>query len=251
MLASCKANGTTTIINAAREPEIVDLQDFLNSMGAHIRGAGTDVIEIKGTEKLHDCEHTVIADRIVAATYMAAVVVAGGRAEIKNVVPNHISAFIAVMRECGASISVCDDSITITAPKYIRPVKMINTLPYPGFPTDAQSLVMTVMATAKGTSIIKENIFGGRFNHAGELARMGADISIADKIAVVRGVRNLSGCEVAAADLRSGASLVVAALCAHGETTISNVCYIDRGYENFEQTLSLLGADIERVDESD
>ena len=251
MLAACKANGTTTIINAAREPEIVDLQDFLNSMGAHISGAGTDVIEIEGTEKLHDCEHTVIADRIVAATYMAAVVVAGGRAEIKNVVPNHISAFIAVMRECGASISVCDDSITITAPKYIRPVKMINTLPYPGFPTDAQSLIMTVMATAKGTSIIKENIFGGRFNHAGELARMGADISIADKIAVVRGVRNLSGCDVAAADLRSGASLAVAALCAQGETTISNVCYIDRGYENFEQTLSLLGADIERVDESD
>lgn len=251
MLAACRTQGTTTIINAAREPEIVDLQEFLNSMGAHISGAGTGVIEICGTEKLHDCEHTVIADRIAAATYMAAVVVSGGRTEIKNVVPNHISAFIAVMRECGASITVSGNSVMVTAPKYIRPVKMINTLPYPGFPTDAQSLVMTVMSVARGTSIIKENIFGGRFNHAGELARMGADISIADKIAVVRGVRSLSGCDVEAADLRSGASLAVAALCAKGETTISNVCYIDRGYENFEQTLSLLGADIERVDEID
>lgn len=251
MLAACRGKGTTTIINAAREPEIVDLQEFLNSMGADVRGAGTDVIEIRGVLEFHDCEHTVIPDRIAAATYMAAVTVAGGRAEIKNVIPNHISAFIAVMRECGASVTVRDNSVFISAPKYIRPVKMINTLPYPGFPTDAQSLVMTVMSVARGTCIIKENIFGGRFTHAGELARMGADISIADKIAVVRGVRSLSGCDVSAADLRSGASLAVAALGALGETTISNVCYIDRGYENFEQTLRGLGADIERVDISD
>lgn len=248
MLASCRGSGTTTIINAAREPEIVDLQAFLNSMGTRIKGAGTDVIEIQGVSEFHDCEHTVIPDRIAASTYMAAVVMAGGNAEIKNVIPNHISAFIAVMRECGASVIVRDNSVLIYAPKYIRPVRMINTLPYPGFPTDAQSLVMTVMSVARGTCMIKENIFGGRFTHAGELARMGADISIADKIAVVRGVRSLSGCDVSAADLRSGASLAVAALCAKGETTISNICYIDRGYENFEQALRSLGADIERVD---
>lgn len=251
MLAACKGSGTTTLVNAAREPEIADLQDFLNSMGADIRGAGTGVIEIRGVDDFHNCEHTVIPDRIAAATYMAAVAVAGGSAEIKKTVPNHISAFIAVMRECGASVTVRGDSVFISAPKYIRPVKMINTLPYPGFPTDAQSLIMTVMSVARGTSIIKENIFGGRFTHAGELARMGADISITDKIAVVRGVRRLSGCRVSAADLRSGASLAVAALGAQGETTICNVCYIDRGYENFEQNLSMLDADIERIDVSE
>lgn len=251
MLASCRGNGVTRIINAAREPEIVDLQAFLNSMGAKVSGAGTDVIEIHGVSEFHDCEHTIIPDRIVAATYMSAVAVAGGRVEIENIIPNHISAFIAVMRECGASITVRDNSLTITAPTYIRPVRMINTLPYPGFPTDAQSLVMTVMSLAKGTSIIKENIFGGRFTHAGELMRMGADINIADKIAVIRGVRTLSGCPVRAADLRSGASLVVAALSADGETEISNVCYIDRGYEELEKTLSALGADIERIETVD
>lgn len=251
MLAACRGCGTTSIINAAREPEIVDLQKFLNSMGARIKGAGTDVIEIRGTDRFHDCEHTVMPDRIVAATYMAAVAVAGGSAEIKNTVPNHISAFIAVMRECGASVAVRGNSVFISAPKYIRPVKMINTLPYPGFPTDAQSLIMTVMSVAKGTSIIKENIFGGRFTHAGELVRMGADISIADKIAVIRGVRELSGCRVSAADLRSGAALVVAALGATDETTVCNVCYIDRGYEKFEHNLSMLGADIERIEVSE
>lgn len=251
MLASCRSNGITRIVNAAREPEIVDLQGFLNSMGAKITGAGTDVIEIQGVSSFHDCEYTVIPDRIVAATYMAAVVVAGGRVEIANIIPNHISAFIAVMRECGASITVRENSLVITSPGYIRPVRMINTLPYPGFPTDAQSLIMTVMSLAKGTSIIRENIFCGRFTHAGELIRMGADIDIADKMAVIRGVRSLSGCSVKAADLRSGAALVVAALGADGETEISNVCYIDRGYENFEKTLSGLGADIERIETVD
>ena len=248
MLASCAGCGTTTIINAAREPEIADLQNFLNSMGADVRGAGTDVIEIHGVSEFHDCEHTVIPDRIAASTYMAAVCVTGGRVEIKGVIPNHISAFIAVMRECGASVTVRENSVFISAPKYIRPVKMINTMPYPGFPTDAQSIIMSVMAFARGVGIIKENIFEGRFSHAGELSRFGADISIADKIAVVRGVRNLSGCRVQAADLRSGAALAVAALGIDGETFISNVHYIDRGYENFEHTLSALGADIERIE---
>jgi len=251
MLAACCLKGVTTIINAAREPEIVDLQNFLNSMGACVRGAGTDIIEITGTDKLHNCEYTVMPDRIVASTYMAAVVTAGGNIKIKNVIPNHISAFIAVMRECGASVTVRNRDIFISAPKYIRPVKLINTLPYPGFPTDAQSLVMTVMSLAKGTGIIRENVFQGRYSHANELIRMGADISIADKIAVVRGVRSLSGCAVEAADLRSGAALAVAALSAEGETSIYNVHYIDRGYENFDKTLASLGADIERVDDSE
>ncbi len=251
MLLACAIKGTTTVINAAREPEICDLQNFLNAMGASVKGAGTDVIEITGGIKLHDCEYTVIPDRIAAATYMAAAVASGGRAEIKNVVPNHTSAFIAVMRESGASISVRDKSVYIFAPKYIRPVRLINTMPYPGFPTDAQSLVMSVMSIARGTGIIRENIFQGRYSHADELVRMGADISVSDKTAVIRGVRALSGCEVAAADLRSGAALAVAALAADGETSISNVHYIDRGYESLDETLALLGADIERVEDSE
>lgn len=248
MLAACCGDGVTTIVNAAREPEIVDLQNFLNSMGAQIYGAGSDIIEIKGVRKFHDCEYSVISDRIVASTYMAATVASGGSAEITNIIPNHVSAFIAVMRECGASVSVRHNTLVITAPRYIRPVKLINTMPYPGFPTDAQSLMMSVMALARGTSIIRENIFQGRYAHATELIRMGADISIADKIAVVRGVRSLYGCAVAAADLRSGAALAVAALAADGETDIYNVHYIDRGYEKFEESLLSLGADIERID---
>ena len=249
ILAAIGGEGVTTIINAAKEPEIVDLQNFLNSMGACVRGGGTDVVEITGGRPLGDCEYTVIPDRISASTYMAAVVVAGGTGEIRKVVPSHVSAFIAVMRECGASVSVRDRTIRITSSGKIRPVKLINTMPYPGFPTDAQSLVMSIMSVARGTGIIKENIFQGRYAHANELARMGADISIADKIAVVRGVRRLSGCDVYAADLRSGAALAVAALAAEGETTVHNVHYIDRGYECFEKALASLGADIERIDD--
>lgn len=251
ILAACRGKGVTTIINAAREPEICDLQNFLNSMGADIKGAGTDTIEIRGVSKFNDTEYTVMPDRIVASTYMASVAVAGGSAEIKGIIPNHVSAFIAVMRECGATVNVRDKSVYIKAPKYIRPVKMINTLPYPGFPTDSQSLIMSVMSVARGTCIIKENIFGSRFSHAGELMRMGADISVADKIAVVRGVRKLSGCHVSAMDLRSGAALVVSGLGAKGETTVSNVCYIDRGYERLEENLKILGADIERIESGD
>ncbi len=248
ILATVTAQGTTTIVNAAKEPEILDLQNFLNSMGADIRGGGTDVIEITGVPRLGNCEHCVIPDRIVASTYMAAVVASKGSAEIRGIVPNHVSAFIAVMRECGASVTVKGDSLRITSPKSIRPIKLINTMPYPGFPTDAQSIIMSVMATAKGTGIIRENIFQGRYTHANELVRMGADISIADKIAVVRGVRGLSGCEVCSADLRSGAALAVAALGAEGETTICNVGYIDRGYEGLEKALSSMGAFAERID---
>ena len=251
MLLACRGDGVTTIINAAREPEIVDLQNFLNSMGADIKGAGTDTIEITGVKKFHDCEYFVMPDRIVASTYMASVVSAGGWAEINSVVPSHISAFIAVMRECGAKISVRENSVYISSPTYIRPIKMVSTLPYPGFPTDAQSLVMSVMSTARGASIIKENIFSSRFALAGELIKMGADISVADKIAVVRGVRKLFGCRVAASDLRSGAALAVASLNADGETVISNVDYIDRGYEKLEESLRLLGADAERVELSE
>lgn len=248
ILATVTAEGVTTIVNAAKEPEILDLQNFLNSMGANIRGGGTDMIEITGVPGLKGCEYTVIPDRIVASTYMAAVVASRGTAEIRNIIPNHISAFIAVMRECGASVKVRGDSLRITSPQSLRPVKLINTMPYPGFPTDAQSIMMSVMASAKGTGIIRENIFQGRYAHANELIRMGADISIADKIAVVRGVRSLSGCEVYSADLRSGAALAVAALGAEGETTICNVGYIDRGYEGLERALSSMGAFAERIE---
>lgn len=251
MLAACRGTGSVVITNAAREPEIADLQNFLNAMGARICGAGSDTIEIHGSTDFHDCEHTVIPDRIVAATYMASTVTAGGKTQLRNVVPNHLSAFIAVMRECGASVTVGRDFLTVKAPAYIRPVKMINTLPYPGFPTDAQSIIMSVMACARGTGIIRENIFSSRFSHAAELARLGADISVADRIAVVRGVKRLSGARVSAADLRSGAALAAAALGIDGETHISNVAHIDRGYEKFEQTLTELGADAERIELSD
>lgn len=251
MLAACRGSGVVTVTNAAREPEIADLQNFLNAMGANVRGAGSDVIEIHGVKSLRSCEHTVIPDRIAAATFMASAAVAGGKIELKNIVPSHISSFIAVMRECGASVAVSGNSLVISAPKYIRPVKMISTMPYPGFPTDAQSLMMSVMAFARGTGIIKENIFSSRFSHAAELARMGADISVADRIAVIRGSKKLTGAGVKAADLRSGAALCVASLGIDGETDISNIGYIDRGYERLEQKLAQLGADAERIELSE
>ncbi len=248
MLTAVMAEGTTVLNNAAREPEIVDLQNFLNAMGARVRGAGGDVIRITGVPALHDAEYTIIPDRIVASTYLAAVMAAGGMVEIASVVPRHFSAFIAAARDCGAKVLTRRDAVVVSAPRAIAPIDIVHTSPYPGFPTDAQSLLMSVLACARGTSIIRETIFEGRFKHAAELARMGADIRVTGKSAVIRGVRNLTGCTVDACDLRSGAALVVAALRAKGDTQIRNVHYIDRGYERLEQDLQALGAEIERVE---
>lgn len=248
LLTAAMAEGTTVLNNAAREPEIVDLQNFLNAMGANVRGAGGDVIRITGVPALHDAEHTVIADRIVASTYLAAALSAGGMVEIAGVVPRHYSAFIAIARDCGAHILTRRDTIVVSAPQAVLPIDIVQTAPYPGFPTDAQSLLMSVLSCARGTSIIRETIFEGRFRHAAELARMGADIRVTGKTAVIRGVQRLSGCAVDACDLRSGAALVVAGLGADGQTRVGQVHHIDRGYERLEDDLRALGAEIERVE---
>lgn len=248
LLTAALTEGTTVLTNAAREPEIVDLQNFLNAMGAKVRGAGGDVIRITGVKELHDAEYTIIPDRIVASTYLAAVLSAGGMVEITGVNPRHFSAFIAIARDCGAKILTRRDSVVVAAPHVIQPIDIVHTSPYPGFPTDAQSLLMSVLACARGTSIVRETIFEGRFKHAAELARMGADIRVTGRSAVIRGVRQLSGCPVNACDLRSGAALVVAGLRAEGITKVGNVHHIDRGYESLESDLRALGAEIERVE---
>lgn len=248
MLAASMASGTTIITNSAKEPEIVDLQDYLNSMGARISGAGTGVIRIDGVKKLHDAEHCVIPDRIVAATYLACSAMAGGMVELKNVNPNHMEAVLAVMRDCGSKIYVNQNSLIHIAPKDILPVDCIRTQVYPGFPTDAQSPLMAVLTKAKGTSIFVENIFESRFKHVVELARMGADITVDGRMAVIRGVEKLTGASVNAMDLRGGAALVVSALGAEGTTQIEEIHHIDRGYENLEDALSSVGAKIKRIE---
>lgn len=247
MLICAVSKGTTTIINAAREPEICDLEKFLNNMGARIKGAGGSVIVIEGVDKLHECEHTIMPDRIVAATYLSGAMTAGGCITVKDVVPNHFGAVTSVFEECGAKLCFTDNSVTIEAPSRINNINLLRTSPYPGFPTDAQSLLLTVLSKADGTSIIKEDIFENRFKHAFELIKMGADISIEGKLAVIKGVKSLMGSKVFASDLRSGAALVVAGLGAEGETDVYNVEYIDRGYENLHTNFKKLGADIERL----
>jgi len=248
MLAAVMAEGTTIIRNAAREPEIVDLQDCLNSMGANIKGAGTSVIVIQGVSKLHDVEHTVIPDRIVACTYLAAAAITAGTVEVTNVVTEHVQAVLSAFKECGCSVYTDDHSIILKRNKPLQPIDMIRTLPYPGFPTDMQAPMMSVLTLAKGTSIITETIFENRFKHVEELRRMGADIKVDGRVAVIKGVEKLMGTSVNARDLRGGAALVLAGLAAEHITEIHGIHHMDRGYEKFEEKLSVLGADIKRVD---
>lgn len=246
MLAACCAEGTTVLSNAAKEPEIVDLQNYLNGMGARVEGAGSSEIVIEGVKALHDVEHTVIPDRIVAATYLACSAITGGMVELTNVEISHIEAILAVMRECGSKFYINGKALVHVPPKKILPIDCIRTQPYPGFPTDAQSPLMAVLTMAQGTSIFVENIFESRFKHVVELARMGADITVDGRMAVIRGVDHLSGAKVSAMDLRGGAALVVAGLAAQGRTVVDNVYHIDRGYENIEATLAGAGAKIQR-----
>ncbi|MGN0106134.1 MAG: UDP-N-acetylglucosamine 1-carboxyvinyltransferase [Hominilimicola sp.] len=246
MLAAVCAEGTTTISNAAREPEIVDLGGFLNSMGARVYGAGSSVITVHGVEKLHGAEYTIMPDRIVAATYLAASAITGGEMCLKKVNPQDMSAMLHVLSEMGVKLRCENDRIIQTAPKRLKSVHTIRTMPYPGFPTDIQSPFMSLAAMAKGTSVFIENIFENRFQHVDELTRMGADIKVEGRSAVVRGVKELQGANVVARELRGGASLVVAALAANGTTTISGVELIDRGYENIEKYLLNCGAKIKR-----
>lgn len=245
MLAAVMAEGTTTIENAAKEPHIVDMASYLNCMGADVRGAGTDVIKIRGVKKLGGCLHTVIPDQIEAGTYMIATAAAGGDVSINNVIPKHLEAVIAKLKETGVQVTERGESIRITSSRKLKSVS-IKTLVYPGFPTDLQQPMSSLLTTAKGTGTVTETIFDRRFKHIDELKRMGADIKVEGRIAIIHGVEKLMGAEVVASDLRAGASLVVAALMAEGETKIENVQFIDRGYAQLEQKLLNLGANIRR-----
>lgn len=247
ILAAVTAEGTTVITNAAREPEITDLANFLINCGAKIHGAGESTIIIKGVERLVGAYHRIIPDRIETATYMAAVAVSGGSAELYGAVPEHLRVITTVFDEMGCNVKACDGIISIIAPEHLGAVKYIRTMPYPGFPTDAQAIIMAVTALCRGTSVFVETVFSGRYRHVDELRRMGASIKIEDRVAVVEGVERLSGANVNATDLRGGAALVVAALAAEGKTKISSIHHIDRGYEDIESKLSSLGARIKRV----
>ena len=247
IIAAATAKGNTVINNAAREPEICDLADFLNSCGAKIRGAGGSTIFIQGVRALSGCEHTVIPDRIAAATYLAAAAVTGSTLTVSSVVPEHLEPIIPVLEESGCRLEIGGESVRISAPERLHRIKSIRTMPYPGFPTDAQAPVMAMVTTADGTSMFVENIFESRYKHVGELLRLGANIKVEGRVAVVDGVDHLSGAPVEATDLRGGAALVVAALAAQGVTEITGLHHLDRGYENIEKNLAMLGADIRRV----
>ena len=252
MLAAVAAEGQTIIANAAKEPHVVDVANFLNMMGANVKGAGTDVIRIQGGRRLHGCTYAVIPDQIEAGTFMIAAATTRGDVIINNVIPTHLEAISAKLMECGVTVTEGDDGrdffIRVSADKRPRAVN-IKTLPYPGFPTDLQQPMMALLATAEGNSFIMENIFENRFNHVPELAKMGASISISSRTATVEGVEKLYGAPLCASDLRAGAALVIAALAAEGESTISQIHFIDRGYEFLEQKLRALGADIMRIEE--
>lgn len=252
MLAAVAAEGQTIIANAAKEPHVVDVANFLNMIGANVKGAGTDVIRIQGGRRLHGCTYAVIPDQIEAGTFMIAAAATRGDVIINNVIPTHLEAISAKLMECGVAVSEGDDGrdffIRVSADKRPRAVN-IKTLPYPGFPTDLQQPMMALLATAEGNSFIMENIFENRFNHVPELAKMGASISISSRTATVEGVERLYGAPLCASDLRAGAALVIAALAAEGESTISQIHFIDRGYEFLEQKLRALGADIMRIEE--
>ena len=247
ILAAVKADGTTTITNAAREPEIVDLCDFLNKAGARIYGAGEGVIVIDGVKTLHGTQHTIIPDRIVAATLMSAAAMTGSDIEIEVMIQAHLSSIIPVCEESGCDIKCDCGTMRIKAPERLKAMPLIRTMPYPGFPTDAQAPVMAAAAVAQGTSVFVENIFENRYKHVSELIRLGADIKVENKVAVVSGVRQLYAANVRANDLRGAAGLIAAALAAEGTTEISGIEYLERGYENFELLLSSLGAEVVKI----
>lgn len=247
IMAACRAEGVTRLTNVAREPEIADLAHFLNALGARISGAGTDLITIVGQERFGGCEHQVIGDRIEAATFLVAGVATHGDVTVTGVNPDHLASFLGKLEETGADVKVMPDAIRAAAVNGFDGAD-ITTQPFPGFPTDAQAQMMTMLSVAKGASVIKETVFENRFMQVAELARMGADIEVDGNTAVVRGVDGLNGAPVMASDLRASAALVVAGLVARrGETAVSRVYHIDRGYERIEERFAALGADIRRV----
>lgn len=247
MMAASLAEGTTILENAAEEPEIVDLANYLNKMGAKIRGAGTDTIRIEGVDKLHGADYTIIPDRIEAGTYMIAAAMTGGDVVVENVLPEHQKPLIAKLREAGAVVEEDIDKVRVIGKNPLKAVS-IKTLPYPGFPTDMQAQMMAMMVIAEGRSKVTETVFENRFMHVVELNRMGAQISTEGRSAVIDGPCRLTGCDVRATDLRAGAAMILAGLVAEGTTRIGDLHHIDRGYENIVAKLKNLGADIERVD---
>ena len=243
ILAACLGEGITTISNAAREPEIIDLQNFLNKMGAKVKGAGTNIIEITGVKQLKDVDYNIMSDRIEAGTFLVVGAITGGNIIINNACPTCIEPIIHKLEEANCKIKVEKDTIELQAPKRLKAVD-IKTMPYPGFPTDMQSVFAAGMTVAKGTSVIVENIFENRYKYMQELTRMGAKVTIEGRTAIVKGIKKLQGAKVKATDLRGGAAMVVAGLVAYGVTEVEEIHYILRGYEQFEQKLSKLGAKI-------
>lgn len=250
MLAATKAQGLTIIENAAKEPHIVDLANFLNSMGADITGAGTDCIKIRGVKKLSGTSYSIIPDQIEAGTYMVAAAATCGNVLIKNVIPKHLESISAKLQEIGATVEEIGDAVRVIGNRHINKCN-IKTMPHPGFPTDMQPQISALLSIADGTSIVNESVWDNRFKYIDELGKMGANISVDGKIAVVNGVKELIGAPVKAIDLRAGAAMIIAGLCAKGNTTIENIHYIERGYENIVEKLSNLGADIKKIIEPD
>ena len=248
MMAAAMADGKTVIENAAKEPHVVDVANFLNSMGANIRGAGTDVIRIVGVEKLHATEYSVIPDQIEAGTFMFAVAAAGGNVLVKNVIPKHLAATTAKLLEVGCQVEEFDDSVRVISDGHLKHTQ-VTTLPYPGFPTDMQPQMAVLLGIAEGTSTVTESIFENRFKYVDELTRMGADIKVESNIAIINGVKRYTGARVNAPDLRAGAALVIAGLAAEGITVVDDIYYIQRGYEALEEKLTKIGAKIARVED--
>ncbi|MDY4486720.1 MAG: UDP-N-acetylglucosamine 1-carboxyvinyltransferase [Candidatus Limivicinus sp.] len=247
ILAATLAQGRTIIENAAREPHIVDLANFLNSMGADIRGAGTDTIKVNGVDKLHGGSYSIIPDQIEAGTYMVAAAATGGEVLVKNVIPKHLECISAKLRETGTIVQEYEDSVLVKGASTLRKAN-IKTLPYPGFPTDMQPQMGTLLCLANGTSVITEGIYDNRFKYVNELRKMGAEIQVDSRVAVIEGGAKLTGAVVQACDLRAGAAMVIAGMCAAGTTVVEDIHFIERGYENFVGKLKALGAEIEVVD---
>lgn len=245
MMAAAMARGNTIIENAAREPHVVDVANFLNSMGANIKGAGTDIIRIRGVESLHSSSYSIVPDMIEAGTYMFAAAATRGEVLIKNVIPKHLEAMTAKLEEIGCDVEEFDDAVRVSEAEAGQ--DHVKTLPYPGFPTDMQPQIGVTLTLASGTSIVTESIFENRFKYADELTRMGANIKVEGNTAIIDGTDRLTGARISAPDLRAGAALVIAGLAAEGITVVDDIIYIQRGYEDFEQKLQGLGAEIEKV----
>ena len=247
MLAAVKAKGLTIIENAAKEPHIVDLANFLNLMGANVTGAGTDVIRIKGVSSLHGCSYSIIPDQIEAGTFMVAVAAAKGDVTLKNVTPKHLESITAKLRECGVTVEETDDTVRVISDERSGSCK-VTAMPHPGFPTDMQPQMTTFLALSNGTSIVTDGVWDNRFRYVDQLSKMGANIQIEGKAAFITGVEKLTGAPVRADDLRAGAAMLIAGMCAHGKTTIEEIYHIERGYEKIVEKLRGIGADISKVD---